>query len=360
VLIASDLPRTIRTASVLGTPVPDPAWREFGVGEWEGLTSAEIKERFPGEMAAFLRGEAVTPGGGENMADFRVRVFDAFNAVLASTDDDGDAVVVTHAGVIWALMTHALGLPWGGIRMTPSHNTALTRIRVEPDGTTQVYVFNDASHLAAPPNMVGPEGMTMSLFRHGETEANAQGVWQGSEDSRLTPAGRQQVKAASVTAPLMQSIFTSPRGRAIETAGILAEVVGKSPVVVEGLAEMSFGAWENMTPAEAEAQDPDLFHKIYSEGHDLARGGSGETYTDAGERVTATIDALTASAEDDHIGVVSHGAVLRCFVTRLMGLTWTARDRFPVPRNSAMSQIRVTASGPVLTAYNVAPHLDLQ
>lgn len=360
VLVASDLPRTMRTASVLGTPMPDPEWREFGVGEWEGLTSAEINVRFPGQMAAFLRGEAVAPGGGENMADFRGRVVEAFDSVLASIDNEGDAVVVTHAGVIWALMTHALGLPWGGIRMTPSHNTAMTRIRVEADGTAQVHVFNDASHLTERPNMFGSEGTTISLFRHGQTEANAKGVWQGSKDSPLTPAGRQQVKAASVIAPPMQSLFTSPLGRAIETAEILAEVVGQSPVELEGLTEMSFGEWENKTPDDAKAQDPELFHKIYSEGHDLARGGSGETYTDAGERFTTTMDALTASAGDEHIGVVSHGAVLRSYVTRVMGLTWTTRNRFPVPRNSSMSQIRVTGSGPVLTAYNVAPHLDPQ
>lgn len=357
VLVASDLPRTMRTASVLGTPAPDPAWREFGVGEWEGLNSAEINEQFPGQMAAFLRGEAVAPGGGENMADFRERVIEAFDSVVASIDDDGDAVVVTHAGVIWAVTTHALGLTWGSIRMVPSHNTALTRIRVEADGTTQVSVFNDASHLTVRPTMFGSEGTTISLFRHGQTEGNAAGVWQGSEDSRLTLLGRQQVKAASVTAPLMQSIFTSPLGRAIESAEILAEAVGEPPVEVEGLAEMSFGAWENKTPDEAKAQDPELFHRIYGEGHDLARGGSGETYTDAGERFAVAIDALTDSTENSHIGVVSHGAVLRSYVTRVMGLTWATRDRFPVPRNSSMSQIRVTASGPVLSAYNVAPHL---
>jgi glucosyl-3-phosphoglycerate phosphatase len=359
VLVASDLPRTMRTARVLGDPVATPAWREFGVGAWEGLTSAEITERHPGEMEAFLRGEEVAPGGGENMADFRTRVVAALKEVVAGIDDGQSAVVVTHGGVIWAIVSHALGLTGGTLKMIPSHNTALTRIRVEGDGTMQVAVFNDATHLEELPTQFGPDGATVSLYRHGQTEANVEGKWQGRTDSPLTAIGRQQVKAASVVAPRMEALFTSPLGRTVETASIIGGALGVAPTNAEGLIEMSFGSWENMTTDQAVLHNPELFDQIYGKGLDMPRGGDGESFTQTGERVHGTIQSLVDSNDHVHIGAVSNGAALRSYLTRVVGLTFAERDRFPIPRNSSMSQVRYTALGPVLAAYNVAPHLDV-
>ncbi len=357
VLVASDLPRTMRTASVLGDPVANPAWREFGVGDWEGLTSDEITATYPGQLEAFLQGGPIAPGSGENMTDFGDRVVGAFEAVLASIDDGQSATVVTHGGVIWSIMSHALGLT-GALKMIPSHNTGLTRISVEADGTMQVVVFNDATHLVEFPTQFGPKGTMVSLYRHGQSEANLEGRWQGRTDSPLTALGREQVKAASTVAPPMQSLFTSPLGRTVETASIIGGVVGVSPVDDEGLIEMAFGRWENMTTDEAVSSDPELFEQIFTEGLDMPRGRDGESFTQTGERLSVTIESLVTLTGHTHIGAVSHGAALRSYITHVMGLTFSTRDRFPNPRNSSMSQIRYTQAGPVLAAYNVAPHMD--
>ncbi len=358
VLVASDLPRTMRTASVLGDPVANPAWREFGVGDWEGLTSDEITAAYPGQLEAFFQGGSIAPGSGEDMTDFRGRVVAAFEDVLASIDDEQSATVVTHGGVIWSIMSHALGLTGGVLKMIPSHNTALTRISVEADGTMQVVVFNDATHLIEFPTQFGPKGTLVSLFRHGQSEANVEGRWQGRTDSPLTALGREQVKAASAVAPPLQSLFTSPLGRTVETASILGGVLGVSPVDDEGLIEMAFGRWENMTTDEAVSSDPELYEQIFTEGLDMPRGRDGESFTQTGERLSVTIESLVTFTGHTHIGAVSHGAALRSYITRVMGLTFGMRDRFPIPRNSSMSQIRFTPGGPVLAAYNVAPHMD--
>jgi broad specificity phosphatase PhoE len=358
VLIASDLPRTMRTASFLGEAEPNSAWREFGVGDWEGMTTAEISERYPGQMEAFLSGQDVTPGGGERMSDFGDRVVGAFEELVASLDAGQSATVVTHGGVIWAIMGHILGRNDGPMKMIPSHNTASTVIRIASDGESQVNVFNDATHLAAVPRQFGPGGTVVSLFRHGQTEANVNGRWQGRSDSPLTPLGRSQVEAAARTAPAVEALFTSPLGRTVETASILGSVAGISPDDREGLIEMSFGSWENMTINEAIAEDSELFDLIYTQGEDMPRGRDGETFSQAGRRVHATVDTLASETDFDHIGVVSHGAAIRAYITGVVGLSFPSRNRLPIPRNSSMSQIRQTPHGPVLAAYNVAPHLD--
>lgn len=358
VLIASDLPRTMQTAAVLGDPIPNPAWREFVVGDWEGLTSAEIKDRYPGEMAAFLAGEDVAPGGGERMSDFSHRVVGAFEDLVASLGEGKSATVVTHGGVIWAIMGHILGLRDGPLKLIPSHNTAATVVVIDSEGAMQIEVFNDATHLTAVPTQFGPEGTTVSLFRHGQTEGNVEGRWQGRTDSSLTALGRRQVEAASSTVPALEALFTSPLGRTVETASILGAATGISPRDDSGLMEMSFGGWENLTTAEAAAQDPELFDLIYKEGKDMPRGRDGESFAQAGERVFAAIELLATSSDHDHIGAVSHGAAIRAYITNVVGLPFVDRNRLPIPRNSSMSQTRHTPTGPVLAAYNVAPHLE--
>lgn len=358
VLIASDLPRTMRTASFLGDAKPDAAWREFGVGDWEGLTTNEITERYPGQMEAFLAGVDIAPGGGERMSDFGERVVGAFDDLLASLDYGQSATVVTHGGVIWAIMGFILGRRDGPMKLIPSHNTASTVIRVFPDGEKQIEVFNDATHLSGVPRQFGPQGTVVSLFRHGQSEANVSGRWQGRSDSPLTARGRDQVAAAALSAPELEALFTSPLGRTVESASILGATTGVAIADSEGLIEMSFGSWENLKTDEAMAVDPELFDLIYNRGEDMPRGGDGETFAEAGRRVRTTIEALAAETEFDHIGVVSHGAAIRSYITGVVGLSFPTRNRIPIPRNSSMSQIRQTPTGPVLAAYNVAPHLD--
>jgi len=348
----------MQTAAVLGDPIPNRAWREFVVGDWEGLTSAEIRDRYPGELIAFLAGEDVAPGGGERMSDFAHRVVGAFEDLVASLHEEGSATVVTHGGVIWAIMGHILGLRGGPLKLIPSHNTASTLIRIDPGGDKQVEVFNDATHLTTLPTQFGPEGTTVSLFRHGETEGNVEGRWQGRTDSSLTAFGRRQVEAASATAPPLQALFTSPLGRTVESASILGAAAGVSPRDDKGLMEMSFGGWENMTTREAAAQDPELFDLIYNKGLDRPRGRNGESFTQTGARVLTTLESLATSTGLDHIGAVSHGAAIRAYITNVVGLPFADRNRFPIPRNSSMSQTRHTSTGPVLSAYNVAPHLE--
>jgi broad specificity phosphatase PhoE len=144
----------------------------------------------------------------------------------------------------------------------------------------------------------------------------------------------------------------------VETATIIGGAIGVVPVNAEGLIEMSFGSWENLTMDEAVIDDPELFEMIYGRGEDLPRGRDGESFAQAGERVLATVESLAANTPHGHIGAVSHGAAIRAYVTNVVGLSFANRNRFPIPRNSSMSQIRQTPSGPVLAGYNVAPHLD--
>lgn len=357
-VVASDLERTLITAAVFDDVRPDPRWREFDVGAWEGMRSDEIRAAFPGQLEALMAGEDIVLGGGERLSDFTVRIVDAFDSLVGSMDDDEEVVVVSHGGAIWALITHVLGQTGRSASLTPSHNTAISRVRVDDDGSTQLSVFNDGSHLNILPTQFGPDGSVVSVFRHGQTEGNVAGRWQGRSDSPLTELGAWQVEKAARVAPSLDSLFASPLGRTLASAEIIGRPHGVTPSSDVGLIEMSFGSWENMTTAEAAVADPELFDEIYVRGIDNKRGRDGESFGDAGTRMMDAVASIARSSNDSDIGVVSHGAAIRAYVTELVGLGFADRNRLPIPRNSSMTRVVYDDARAVLAGYNVAPHLD--
>lgn len=111
-VIASDLARARETAVIvaelLALPIEmDIRLRELDVGSWSGLSRSEIERRDPETLLAFERGEPmVRPGGGESRVEIRERTH-AFVSERVSRFADRDVIVVTHLGVIRALVPGA-------------------------------------------------------------------------------------------------------------------------------------------------------------------------------------------------------------------------------------------------------------
>src|SRR3954471_3985163 len=95
------------------------------------------------------------------------------------------------------------------------------------------------------------------LVRHGQSEWNAQGRWQGQADPPLTDLGRAQARAAARSVGSVDGIFASELQRATETAAIIAEELGLGPVLIdEGLRERDAGAWSGLTRDEIHERFP--------------------------------------------------------------------------------------------------------
>ncbi len=101
-VFSSDLQRARQTAALLAPvglePVVVPALRERNVGEWEGLTRAEIDAQFPGMLDAHL-----SPPGFESDESLMDRVLPALDAIVGGLEHGAVAVVVAHGGVIRSL-----------------------------------------------------------------------------------------------------------------------------------------------------------------------------------------------------------------------------------------------------------------
>ena len=109
-LYASDLKRTMHTASIIGKVLnmaakPEPGLREIDFGEWEGLTYPEVKEKYPAEVEIWREAplQACVPGG-EDLRQVLDRVLSAVEKACSSSK--GNIVFVTHGGPIRLLLCH--------------------------------------------------------------------------------------------------------------------------------------------------------------------------------------------------------------------------------------------------------------
>lgn len=95
------------------------------------------------------------------------------------------------------------------------------------------------------------------LVRHGQSEWNADGRWQGQADPPLTDLGRHQALHASRSLGTVDAIVASDLQRAAETAAIISAELGVGPVVLDSdLRERHAGEWQGLTRAEIERDWP--------------------------------------------------------------------------------------------------------
>ena len=136
-LLCSPLSRCVESAGIVGSalglrPEAVPALREISLGEWEGLTVAEVRERFPGEYEARGRDLATfRPAGGESFADLGRRAWVAFEAL---SDFKSPQAIVAHGGVNRVLLCRILGMPLENLFRLGQDYACLNVVRSGRDG----------------------------------------------------------------------------------------------------------------------------------------------------------------------------------------------------------------------------------
>jgi broad specificity phosphatase PhoE len=141
------------------------------------------------------------------------------------------------------------------------------------------------------------------LVRHGQSEWNADGRWQGQADPPLSELGEQQAVAAARALGGVDAVYASDLQRAHHTAQLVAAQLGTDVAVEPRLRERHAGDWEGRTRAEIEEGWPGYL--------ETGRRPDGYEPDDSVlERVLAVLDAIGA-AHDGDVLVVTHGGVVR-------------------------------------------------
>lgn len=175
------------------------------------------------------------------------------------------------------------------------------------------------------------------LFRHGETDWNAEGRFQGHLDIPLNQVGREQAKALGLKLQdlNLDVIASSDLSRALETARIVSEVLGMDPAKIHqdpGIREAHLGDAQGLTLDEIREK---LGHDVLSRWRsndvtdaDISYPG-GESGTQVLERVTCALQRIVDRYPHwKRVGVATHGGVIRRFVHRIL----SQASKEPVPQ----------------------------
>ena len=206
------------------------------------------------------------------------------------------------------------------------------------------------------------DGARLLLVRHGETDWNREGRFQGQIDIPLNATGRCQAEAAGrFLAPVtINRAYTSCMARPRQTAeAILASHPGVPLTSSAGLVEIGHGLWEGRLEQDIAAGWPELLAKWKRAPHTVQMP-EGETLQEVSERSLGTWQRIAASLDSSETAlVVAHDAVNKTILCDLLGLgpadIWAIKQG-----NGGVSVIDYpegAAGRPVVAALNLTQHL---
>lgn len=157
------------------------------------------------------------------------------------------------------------------------------------------------------------------LIRHGQTEWNATGRWQGTLPVPLNAIGHQQAAelAAHYKDTPINAVYSSDLPRAFETARALADARGLAVIADVRLREVDLGALQGLTRYDIMAQYPQDWNEMHIDFFDWTPPGGGETRRQVQSRMFAAFNDITAQHPDQEIALVSHGLAIRVLLMRL-------------------------------------------
>ncbi|HWL37518.1 MAG TPA: histidine phosphatase family protein [Frankiaceae bacterium] len=191
------------------------------------------------------------------------------------------------------------------------------------------------------------------IWRHGRTEWNDTGRFQGQQDPPLDSVGHVQGRAAAVALAALKpvAIVSSDLGRASATAAYLASETGLEVTYDARLREIDVGAWGGLTRPEIEERFPEEWASLLR-GEDVRRGG-GETLSEVGVRAAEAATEHLGRAGGVPLVLVTHGGTARALVMALLGMRVKENSAFAAMGNARWAALAHRELGWQLTAYNV-------
>ena len=180
------------------------------------------------------------------------------------------------------------------------------------------------------------------FVRHGVTDWNAEGRWQGRLDPPLSERGRREAQMVAdrlAADPDLRParILSSTLARASETGAIIGASIGVEPEPDARLVEIGAGEWEGRTHAELAAIDGERYRAWRTTPGYGPPGG--EPIPEATERVRSILNDVAAS-DTWPVLLVSHGGTLRILARLLLDLSAERAEAVDIDNASVSSAVR--------------------
>ena len=195
------------------------------------------------------------------------------------------------------------------------------------------------------------------LLRHGETEWNKLGKYQGQSDVALSEKGRQQAQALAQHFPVksVQAVYSSDLQRARETAAIASAAFSCTVQTDSRLREFNFGDWEGLTYAQITERWPSAMKNFFQH-PDILEVPHGETFQQLQQRAMEAVQEIVSNHEGETVVLAAHGAVNRTILAAVLHIPlqyiWSMRQD-----NTAVNILRHTEGHYILELMNSTAHL---
>ena len=184
----------------------------------------------------------------------------------------------------------------------------------------------------------------LALVRHGQTDWNLAGRYQGQTDEPLNAAGMEQARtlADHLDGRRFDAIYASSLQRARATAEIIAGRLGLAVHIDPRLKEVNLGEWEGMTVPEIKARYAEVWDARQADPEHIPPPG-GETVAEVGRRMSLAADDIARDWPDGRVLVVAHGMALATLLAKARNLPFAEALRL-IPDNAQVSEIEWQAS----------------
>jgi phosphoserine phosphatase len=381
---ASPLQRAQQTASIVLAQSQqqdrlqtDDRLLEIDLPLWEAMLNQEVREKYVAEYRTWKERPhelkmLVPQTDGSERESFPVlalyqQATNFWQEILPQHQGQTIAIVA-HNGINRALISTALGIDPAQYHSIQQSNCGVTVLNFSGGWgeSVQLESLNQTSHLGQkfptfrPPNL-GPRFL---LIRHGETDWNRAGKFQGQIDVPLNDNGRNQ---ASLAAEFLKTTqidfgFTSPMSRPKETAQIILQEHPNLTLHENAdLREIGHGLWEGKFEAEIEAEYPGELARWHTHPESVQMP-EGENLQDVWDRATAawqqTIRQVGNNAQTGI--VVAHDATNKVLLCSLLGLGLA--DIWKIKQGNGAVTVIDYPDGidgkPVIQALNITSHLS--
>ena len=380
---AQEIWQVLSARSAVVEPVVNSNLIEISLPLWEGLLFEQVKTQYPEAYQAWHKSPHLLsmddPAGGEPFTPVLALFEQAkqfWAEILPAHADqaaDQTLLLVGHSGINRSLICTALGLPPERYQTIQQANCNISILNFTDNNleSAQLESLNITSHLGLPIPEVRKthNAVRLLLVRHGETDWNRQGRFQGQIDVPLNENGHRQARQAAdfLSAVPIDFAITSSMMRPKETAQAILKQQPEMPLGEEpNFREISHGTWEGKFEVEIEQEYPGELERWRTE-PEAVQMPEGENLQQVWDRATAAWDAMVqtaraaagnANGDKTRVGlVVAHDATNKVILSHVVG---AEADRFWCFKqgNGAVSVIDYPAEGPpILQAMNITTHL---
>ena len=200
----------------------------------------------------------------------------------------------------------------------------------------------------------------LAVVRHGETEFNRRGLYQGHADSPLTEIGEAQARRLAPRIRSLQcsaTIYCSDLGRARRTAELMSDPDVHRIVKDPGLRERCYGVFEGLSRPEIAERYPVAWAASTS-GDPSVAPPEGESPNALLERIVGAFKVIAARHCGERVVVVTHGGVLTAFAKHVLGVPADAPRRFDIDNASLSLFYRDTERGWMVRSLGDVSHLE--